>query len=522
MNRQKTSVKSLLRRAVVGALALPLVFVTACRSDDTNTSTDTDSGTNSSGVTITSPSTTTQSAAGLTTTGADTTDNIANYTFGNTVEINFSGVSAAVTNNVAGVSVTTDNGKVTINSTAEGVNFVVAGVASNGSLNITSTNPFKLTLNGANITSTNGAVVNINSNVKAFVSVASGTTNTLADTSANSVGATIYSAGSLLFSGSGTLSVGGKNADAIQAGGKVRLAETTLNITEAVNDGIQAGTQFVMDSGNLSITTSPTASYSKGVSVLKGYLIVNDGTINITTTASAGLANQYVSSSQSTTNDYSTIINGGTISITSSGTGEVEGIESNHGSVNINGGTLTLKVTDDAINGESSVNINGGKIYTYVTGNDAVDSNGTTYITGGTLVAISTAASPETSLDSDNNTFNISGGIVIGVTPGATPTSPSASTQSVVLLGSGSANQIIHLQDSNSKEVITFLAPVAYSNILISTPNLAKSTTYKVYKGGSVASGENFNGLYTSGTYSGGTLSKTFSTGTSAYTISTN
>ena len=180
-------------------------------------------------------------------------------------------------------------------------------------------------------------------------------------------------------------------------------------------------------------------------------------------------------------------------------------------------------MTDDAINGESSVNINGGQIYAYVTGNDAIDSNGTMYITGGMLVAVSTAAAPETSLDSDQNTFNISGGIVVGITPGSTPSSPSASTQPVVLLGSGSASQIIHLQDSNSKEVITFLAPAAYSNILISTPNLAKGTTYKVYKGGSVTSGTDFNGLYTSGTYSGGTLSKTFSTSSSSsYTQSTN
>lgn len=138
------------------------------------------------------------------------------------------------------------------------------------------------------------------------------------------------------------------------------------------------------------------------------------------------------------------------------------------------------------------------------------------------MVAVSTAAAPETSLDSDNNTFNISGGIVVAITPGSNPTSPSASTQPVVLLGSGSANQIINLQDNNSKEIITFLAPVSYSNILISTPNLSKNTTYKVYKGGSVASGESFNGLYTSGTYSGGTLSKTFMTGSSSYTQSTN
>lgn len=520
MRKNSFSIQVFLRRTVLGMAAIPLIFLTSCRDDDSTTTTS-GTGTTTSGISITSTSTTSSATVGLTATGADTTDNIANNSFANTITITFSGTTATVSGTVSGVSASVSNGTVNITSTASGVNYVVSGTTTNGALNIASDNQFKLTLNGANITNASGPAINITSAVKAFVDVPSGTTNTLTDTASSA--AALYSAGSLLFSGSGTLSVAGNVADAIQVAAKVRVTDTTLNITAAVNDGIQAGTLFVMDSGTLNITTTPTTSYSKGVSVLTGYLIVNDGTINITTSGSAGMSNQYVSDSQSNTTAYSTIINGGTINITaSSSSAETEGIESNHGTVNINGGTLTLNVTDDAINGESSVNINGGKTYAYVTGNDAVDSNGTMYITGGILVAVSTAASPETSLDSDRNTFNISGGIVVGITPGATPTSPSASTQPVVLLGSGSANQIINLQDSNSKEVITFLAPAAYSNILISTPNLSKSTTYSVYKGGSVSNGESFNGLYTSGTYSGGTLSKTFTTGSSSYTQSTN
>lgn len=510
MKRELISIKTLFKSVIICTLLL----IVSCSRDDGNSST-------SEGVSITSPSTASSGSVGLTNTGSDSSDLLANNSFDNTINIAFSGTSATATGSVSGVNVTTSNGTVTINSSATGVNYVVSGTTTNGSLNITSSNQFKLTLNGANITNGNGSAININSDVKAFVDVPGGTTNTLTDGTGSS--ATIYSAGSLLFSGSGTLSVAGKIADAIQATSKVRITETTINITSAVNDGIQAGTLFVMDSGNLNITSSPTDSYSKGVSVLAGYLIVNDGTITINTSATAGMANQYVSSSQSNDDAYSTIINGGTINITAtSSSAEVEGIESNHGSVNINGGTFTLNVTDDAINAETSLNINGGKIYAYVTGNDAIDSNGDMYITGGTLVAVSTAAAPETSLDSDNNTFNISGGIVVAITPGSNPTSPSASTQPVVLLGSGSANQIINLQDNNSKEIITFLAPASYSNILISTPNLSKNTTYNVYKGGSVASGESFNGLYTSGTYSGGTLSKTFTTGSSSYTQSTN
>ncbi len=496
------------------ALLLPIV---ACSSDDDPVTGGT--GTTTTSVTITSPSTTTTSPRGLTLTGSDSGETLVESNFPDMVMVIFSNGSASVINGISGVTASVDGANVTLSSTASGVNYSVSGTTSNGSLTITSTSDFMLTLSGANITSTSGAPIKINSAVKTFVQLPSGFASTLADASGSSAGATLESAGSLFFSGSGSLAVAGRKGDAIKAAGNVRLTDATLEVTSAVNDGIEAGTRFVMDSGKLLITSSPTVSYSKGVSVLKGYLIVNAGEVTINTSASAGLANQYVSSTQANSDAYSTIINGGTISITSSSTSaEVEGIESNHGSVTINGGTLTLNVTDDAMNAESSVNINGGDIYAYVTGNDAIDSNGTMYITGGKTVAISTARAPETSMDSDQNTFSISGGILVALTPGAEPSSPSASTQAVALLGSGSANTLIHIQDTSSKEVITFLAPVAHANILVSTPNLAKSTTYNLYTGGSVASGTNFNGLYTSGTYSGGTLSRSFSTSSSAYT----
>ncbi len=518
-NDKKSLVVSTLQRVLgISTLALGLVL-TSCSDDDTTTSSGTSGtgSTTSGSVSISSPSTTSSSKAGLTLTGADTSDTFNSSAFTQTVTIALSGSTATVTGSVSGVTVTTSGSNISIASTASGVNYVVSGTTTSGSLSINSTQDFQLSLSGANITNASGAAVTLGGSSKAFVRLSG--TNTLTDGSSSSAEATLLSAGSLLFSGSGSLSVAGKKNDAIQATSTVRLTDATLTISEAVNDGIQAGTLFVMDSGTLNITSAPTVSYSKGVSVLKGYLIVNDGTVTINTTASAGLSNQYVSSSQSNESAYSTIINGGTITISSTSTSaEVEGIESNHGSVSVNDGTLVLKVTDDAINGESAVNINGGKTYAYVTGNDAIDSNGNMYITGGVLVAVSTASSPETSLDSDSNTFNISGGIVVALSAGASPSSPSASTQPVVLLGSGSTNQIVNIQDSSSNEIVTFLAPAAYSNILISTPKLSKSTTYKLYKGGSVTDATSFNGLYTAGTYSGGTLSSSFTTGSTSYT----
>lgn len=488
--------------------ALPLVLVTSCRTEESSSVTPSNMG-----VAISAVSTESKAIKGLNEKGYKESEDIKKYNFNRQVTIDFSGVSAAVdTHGIENIKVQVKDAKVVIESATSNIEYVVTGTTSDGMLDITSPSAMKITLKNANITNQSGSAIKISNVTHTFIEAQEGTTNILSDTANHSDEATLYSNGSLIFVGAGKLSIAGKKSDAVQARENIRISQINLNITESVNDGIQAGEFFVMESGQLDITTSPSVQYSKGISVLSGLLIINDGTINMKTSASAGIANQFMYQGLKD-EKYSTIINGGNINITASNENiSTEAIESNHGSVNINGGTLILKVTDDAINGETSVNVNGGKIFAYATKNDAVDSNGEMHITGGILVAGSTAARPETSMDSDRNIFNISGGIVVGISAGASPSSPWASTQSVLSLDSGKANEIIHLQDAQSKEVLTFLAPFDYTNMLISTPNLAPATTYKLFKGGKVNEAQQFNGLYTSGFYTEGNEVKTLTT----------
>jgi hypothetical protein len=79
-------------------------------------------------------------------------------------------------------------------------------------------------------------------------------------------------------------------------------------------------------------------------------------------------------------------------------------------------------------------------------------------------------------------------------------------------MGSGSAGQLIHIETSDGTEALTFLAPVSYSTLIFAGSKLKQNTGYTVYTGGEVASGTTFNGLYTSGTYSGGTGVAIFTT----------
>ena len=101
---------------------------------------------------------------------------------------------------------------------------------------------------------------------------------------------------------------------------------------------------------------------------------------------------------------------------------------------------------------------------------------------------------------------------MVGVAGSSSSPTASVSTQPSVLLGGGTANQLVHIESADGAEVLTFLIPRTYSTMLFSSPKMQTGKTYNVYTGGSVANATDFNGLYTSGTYTLGTLSKTYTT----------
>ncbi len=103
-------------------------------------------------------------------------------------------------------------------------------------------------------------------------------------------------------------------------------------------------------------------------------------------------------------------------------------------------------------------------------------------------------------------TFNITGGTLIAVGSSGMAQAPTtSSTQASVLLNiSGqSAGTLVNIQNAAGESVLTFAPAKAYSSILFSSPDLAQGTEYTLYVGGS-ATGTEVGGLYTDGTYSGG------------------
>lgn len=502
MKTNPTRRKGMLFPIVVLFAALALI-ASSCSKDDVAAAIDelTSGGTSN----IDSTTIVSGTAEGSTETGYNADDLVEGSAFSNEVLINF-GTTITITNplSASGVSITQDGSDVTITSTVSEVAYTLSGTTTNGSVKIYSDKKFKLTLNGVSITNADGPAINIQSSKRAFIVVADNTSNTLADganyaSSTEDMKGTFFSEGQLIFSGNGNLAVTGNYKHAIASDDYVRVRSGNINITGAVTDGIHTNDAFIADGGTLTIKAT-----SDGIECEEGYVIINDGSFTLTT-GDDGIAASYEESDASIT-PYVTI-NGGTIDVSSSAG---EGIESKS-VLTINKGNITTSTADDGLNAGTAIYINGGNVYSYSTGNDAMDSNGIFTITGGKVIAIG-AKAPEAGIDCDARTLKITGGIVVGIGGATSAPSASASTVPSVIMGSGTANQLIHIEAADGTEALTFLIPVSYSTMLFSGSKMKTGTTYSVYTGGSVTSGTQFKGLYTSGTYTKGTSSGTFTT----------
>ena len=472
----------------------------------------------------------------------DEADLVTNSTFSKQVTINF-GSSVAISNpyESAGVSVSYEGNYVTVTSTAEDVEYVLSGTTTAGCFKIYSDNKFMLTLDGVSITSGKGAAINVQSHKRVFVNLPSGTSSKLVDASSYQTDSSedqkgaFFSEGQLIFNGTGALSITGNYKHALCSDDYVRIYEGNITLKSTVSDGIHTSDAFEMDGGTLNITSATDA-----IDCDEGYVVINGGNITISS-GDDGITTSY-EGTDSSINPYMNI-KGGTINITTTGLSakgiksfgdltiddgtitvttshqEAEGIESKT-KIEINGGNITVNAYDDGINAAKDITITGGKIYSYSTTNDAIDSNGTMTISGGTIFAIG-AGTPEDGLDCDQNTINITGGTIIGVGGGTSSPSTSSKQNSLVYGGSGTINTLFHIANASGTDILTFKIPRTLSQMTIvySGANLASNTNYTIYTGGSVSGGTDFHGLYTGATYSGGTQASTFTTSSTVTTV---
>ena len=356
----------------------------------------------------------------------------------------------------------------------------------------------------------------------------------------------LYTKGSLIISGNGSLDVNEGYKHGIYSKDYIHLISGTVNVTTTGRNCIRSQNGFVMEGGTLNLngTGTHTNDQSRGIVVEgdeenpgEGFIYITDGNVNINTTGKAISAKWDIeedAETESTDDDPKpvVVITGGNFDITTSGqviddewSGNVtyydsdgievtekessspEGIEGKLGVI-IEDGNFVIRTTDDSINasrdGGAFVNISGGKIYASSSRGDCIDSNGDINISGGTLVALSTLGS-EDGFDCDGD-LTITGGVAAGIS-GASKSYASNSnknnSQNVFVLGSslaGKAGTTMAVEDSSGKAVFAFTIPsgISYGLVTISSPNLETGKTYSVKSGVTVSGGENYYGLYTS------------------------
>ncbi len=503
-----------------------------------------------------------------------TNDDISqNFSAAATTTITFStSGDATVENQLSGDDIQVSGNYVTAVLTNSGTILKLTGTTTSGAIHITSDKKFELNLSGVSITNPNGTAINIQ-NGHAFVVVdgtntlSDGNTATYSDSYSTDAKSVFHNEDKLRFSGSGTLTVTALNDEekhSMSSDDWVYVDGPTLTLTSGTTagQGVKVNDGFVMKSGTVNITakaagkkginseafvyvaggtltctTSGGCVYDSDDSEYKaaaaisadGYILISDGTVTATNSGSGGkgIKTDYIfhvtggtvtatsTGSNNSSADKSAkgvkaeggvVIEGGTTNVSSS---SHEGIESKS-VLNVTGGVLYAKASDDAINSAGNMTLSGGYVGAYSTSNDAIDANGNLYVNGSTVFAISTAGGAETAIDA-----NTEGGYTLYVQSGTLVAYPSlengASLSQTCYTATISSTSDWNALYNGDDLAFVFKVPTK-GTYIVSTPSTTLYTGVSASNGTTIFGGYGYKDASASGgsqaslsTYSGGT-----------------
>lgn len=223
---------------------------------------------------------------------------------------------------------------------------------------------------------------------------------------------------------------------------------------------------IVIDGARVKINSSDDAIHTNS-----GNVLIKGGTLDLTTLDDGIHADELVK------------IDGGEITVN----GSYEGIEGAY--VEIGGGTIYITASDDGINAASddeSVNehiiISGGTITVDASG-DGLDSNGTIYVTGGTLIVYGPTTGADTGLDADGGILIDGGNVFVATTKEMIEIPASNSKSNVLVYGVNTvpAGSEIILTNADGGEMVRITLKKQAQAIILSTPALATNGTYSLY-----------------------------------------
>lgn len=223
---------------------------------------------------------------------------------------------------------------------------------------------------------------------------------------------------------------------------------------------------IVIDGARVKINSSDDAIHTNS-----GNVLIKGGTLDLTTLDDGIHADELVK------------IDGGEITVN----GSYEGIEGAY--VEIGGGTIYITASDDGINAASddeSVNehiiISGGTITVDASG-DGLDSNGTIYVSGGTLIVYGPTTGADTGLDADGGILIDGGNVFVASSKEMLEIPASNSKSNVLVYGANTvpAGSEIILTNADGGEMVRITLKKQAQAIILSTPELATNGTYSLY-----------------------------------------
>ena len=262
-----------------------------------------------------------------------------------------------------------------INITSEGT-YVINGSSKSTTIYIDVTNDEKvqLVLDNLTIQNDNTPCIYVKNADKVFITIVGNNNLSVTNEFSSNVDAVIFSKDDLVINGTGTLNIESKN-NGITSKDDLKITGGNINITSE-NDALEANNSICIADGNITINSKKDgihSEYSEDDSL--GYVYIGGGNINITANDDAIHATTIIQ------------IDDGDINLNAH-----EGLEATY--TQINGGSINITATDDGINAanksssySATVEINGGytKINMGQGDTDAIDSNGTIIINGGTI-----------------------------------------------------------------------------------------------------------------------------------------
>lgn len=299
-------------------------------------------------------------------------------------------------------TVTTVSEKEDVVKITDGGSYLVSGKHTQIVVEASDTDKPQIILSNAEITCGNGPAIYIKEADKVFLTVASGTTNTLSDGSSynssyDNADAVIFSKSDLTLNGSGTLKINCNYKSGIASKDDLVLCDLTLNVTSI---GCAVEGKDCVKATNVDININSSGDGIKSTNSEesdRGYVYLESGKYSITC-ENDGIQAQ-----------TALIIDNGEYSVTSGGGSSVSSSSGNSGwgmwgssfssgstttasakaiksatLIKINGGSFNIDSSDDAIHSNSDTEINSGT-FTITSGDDGIHADDALIINNGTI-----------------------------------------------------------------------------------------------------------------------------------------